>query len=157
MRFKRYIEFSKRCADARFNAPWVITPDARKAKLLYVGMGGFDFGGNIEIFSVPKYLLVGQITDGIDGPEGIATDSRGNLSVANLYSGTVTVYPLGKSTRSLTLKVPTYPNDVAVEKNGYVLVGDQDGAVDVYPPGKIAQLVANEPETRSRERPCRRC
>jgi hypothetical protein len=109
-----------------------ISPDARKAKLLYVGAGDFD----IDIFSVPKYLLVGQIADGIDVPTGIATDSNGNLYVANGYSDTVTVYPLGESTPSLTLNVPDGPNGVAVAANGYVVVGDYSGAVDVYPPGR---------------------
>jgi hypothetical protein len=111
-----------------------ISPDARKAKLLYAGAGDFD----IDIFSVPKYLLVGQITDGIDVPSGIATDSNGNLYVANSYSDTVTVYPLRESTPSLTLTVPGNPNGVAVAANGYVVVGDYSGAVDVYPPGRTS-------------------
>jgi hypothetical protein len=79
--------------------------------------------------------LVGQITDGIDQPEGLAVDTKGNLYVANFDSNTVTVYGPRKTKPSLTLNVPEPPLDVAVGSNGYVYVGDEAGGVDVYPPG----------------------
>lgn len=109
-----------------------ITPKKSKGQLLYVADSG---NGLIDIYSVPDYSLIGQITDAINWPEGIATDKKGNLYVSNLFGNTVTVYPEGQITPSLTLSEPEGPDDVAIADNGYVLVGDVDGGVDVYKPG----------------------
>ena len=53
------------------------------------------------------------------------------------YANTVTVYKHGQITPSLTLTEPEKygPDDVAIAKNGRVLVGDTSGGVEVYPPG----------------------
>ena len=115
-----------------------MSPDSKIAKrLLYVSVSGSQ--GFVNVFSVHdgarKESRIGQITDGIDQPEGLAVDTKGNLYVANLGSNTVTVYGPRKTTPSLTLKVPDPPLDVAVGSNGYVYVGDTAGGVDVYPPG----------------------
>jgi len=106
-------------------------PDTSAARL-YVS----DEGDNlIDVFSVPGYSLVGQITDGIDQPEGLATDENGYLYVSNLAGFTVTIYPPNSTTPSLTLTESNGPDDVAVTTKGYVLAGDVEGGVDVYPPG----------------------
>jgi hypothetical protein len=114
---------------------WMISPDRhhhRKKKLLYVSDEG---DGVIDVFSLPSLSMVGQITAGLSEPEGIATDSHGNLYVSNLGNGTVTVYHQGQTSPYLTLTESNGPDDVAVAKNGYVLAGDTSGGVDVYPPG----------------------
>lgn len=117
---------------------WV-SPDGKKTKtLLYVSESESAYTsatGLVDVFSVPKYSLVGQITNGIDHPQGLAVDKKGNLYVANNYANTVTVYPPGETSPSLTLNEPDFPLDVAVRNNGYVYVGDDRGGVDVYPPG----------------------
>jgi len=106
--------------------------DVKTRNLLYVS----DYqGGAIDIFSVPKYSLVGQITDGISEPEGIATDKNGNLYVANLTANTITVYKPGTTSPSLTLTESGGPTAVAVGENGYVYASDYQGGIDVYPPG----------------------
>lgn len=117
-----------------------MSPDGKIAKrLLYVSV---DISGSlhfVNVFSVHddarRESLVGQITDGIDQPEGLAVDTKGNLYVANLDSNTVTVYGPRETKPSLTLNVPDRPLDVAVGSNGYVYVGDEAGGIDVYPPG----------------------
>jgi hypothetical protein len=112
-----------------------ISPKKSKEQLLYVSD---SIDGVIDIFSVPDYSLVGQITDGLDFPEGIATDKKGNLYVSNLFGNTVTVYPEGQTSPSVTLSEPDGPDDVAVAGNGDVLAGDTDGGVDVYKPGETS-------------------
>jgi hypothetical protein len=107
-----------------------ISPTA-KAPFLYVSLSEQSV---VDIYSVPSYSLVGQITDGIDFPEGIATDKAGNLYVTNLEGGTVTVYPAGQTSPSRTLDDANGPIDVALTKNKYVLVGDNGGGIDVFPP-----------------------
>ncbi len=111
-----------------------MSPDRKKKKkqLLYVSD---EAQGIIDVFSVPSYSEVGQITSGIDQPEGIATDKKGNLYVSNLSGGTVTVYKPGGTSPSLTLTESDGPDDVAVGSNGYVYAGDDGGGIDVYPPG----------------------
>lgn len=112
-----------------------MSPDGKKTKtFLYVSQT-LTSTGLVDIFSVPKYSLVGTITDGIDKPEGLATDAEGNLYVANVDSNAVTVYPPGETKPSVTLSVPDPPLAVAVGSNGYVYVGDKAGDVDVYRPG----------------------
>ena len=86
----------------------------------------------INIYAVPKYSLIGQITDGISEPEGIATDQAGNLYVANLGNDTVTIYEKGTTRPAATLTEPHGPDDVAVDKHGRLFVGDIGGGVDVY-------------------------
>ena len=114
--------------------PGWMTPDKKKKqkKLLYVSDEGQGF---VEIFRVPSYSMVGEITSGMNEPEGIATDKKGNLYVANLGGPTVTVYKPGTTIPSRTLSEPDGPDDVAVGSNGYVYAADVDGGIDVYPPG----------------------
>jgi hypothetical protein len=113
-----------------------MSPNWKKTKtLLYVSEPSQSSPGLVDVFSVPQYSRVGQITGGIDKPEGLATDAEGNLYVADLDANEVTVYRPRKTSPSLTLKVPDGPLDVAVGSNGYVYVGDEAGAVDVYRPG----------------------
>ncbi|MGA8797181.1 MAG: hypothetical protein WB526_09005 [Candidatus Cybelea sp.] len=121
---------ARRASDANGTLGWIAL--AKEKSLLYVSDEGDE---RIDIFSVPKYHLVGQITQGINMPEGIAIDMDGTLYVSNFGAGTVTVYKQGQITPSLTLTEPDGPDDVAVAKNGDVLVGDSYGGVDVYPPG----------------------
>jgi hypothetical protein len=121
--------------------PGWMSPDKKKKakKLLYASDEG---QGYVEIFKVPSYSMVGEITSGINEPEGIATDKKGNLYVSNLGGNTVTVYKPGKTSPSLTLSETDGPDDVAVGSNGYVYAADVEGGIDVYPPG------ATSPTTR---------
>jgi hypothetical protein len=115
-----------------------MSPERKKSKsLLYVSNGPYSV---VDIFSVPKYSLVGQITDGIDQPEGLATDKKGNLYVSNLLANTITIYNPGATSPSLTLTTSDEPLDVAVGSNGYVYAGDKGGDIDVYPPGATSPV-----------------
>ena len=109
-----------------------ISSRAKHKKLLYVSVYG---RGVIDIFAVPKYSLVGQITDGINGPEGLAIDNNGNLYVANFAGNTITVYERGTTSPSRTLTESGGPTDVAVDEIGYVYASDYEGGIDVYPSG----------------------
>lgn len=82
---------------------------------------------------------IGKITNGIDEPEGLATDSMGNLYVANRAGKTITVYKPGTYTPSLTLTESNGPDDVAVGSNGYVYAADRRG-IDVYASGGTSPI-----------------
>jgi hypothetical protein len=117
-----------------------MSPDAKKSEeLLYVSVQGL-LNSFVDIFSVPQYSMVGQITDGIYDPEGLATDKKGNLYVSNLVGAYITVYKPGTASPSLTLRQTWSPLDVAVGDNGYVYAGDIGGGIDVYPPGATSPI-----------------
>lgn len=83
----------------------------------------------------------GSITTGIDLPVNVAVDLNGMLYVANNGNGTVTEYPFGATSPSVTLSGGPLvdPNGIAVDNNGtvYVTSGTSAGAcyVLVYPKG----------------------
>ncbi|HEV3090881.1 MAG TPA: hypothetical protein VGX91_05485 [Candidatus Cybelea sp.] len=114
-----------------------MSPDVKaRTSLLYVSDASDDL---VDVFSVPGYKLKGQITDGIDDPEGLAIDQKGKLYVSNYESGTVTVYKPGATSPALTLGGLTDPDDVVVQKDGYVFVSDYYGdSIAVFAPGKTS-------------------
>jgi sugar lactone lactonase YvrE len=82
----------------------------------------------------------GSITDGIDQPVNAAVDASGTLYVANNGNNTVTEYPLGASSPSVTLSTDIVsPNGIAVDSAGtvYVTSGEYfgQGYVLVFPKG----------------------
>jgi hypothetical protein len=123
---------------AGFIRSWM-SPNAKREQLLYVSQPEQSV---VDVYSVPAYSLEGQITDGIDFPQGVTADKHGNLYVANLEGDSVTIYPQGGTSPTRTLSDSYGPLDVALTKNGYVLVGDNAGGVDVFPPN------ASSPSTR---------
>jgi hypothetical protein len=101
-----------------------LSPAARHNALVYVS----DNAANaIEIYrqgqSDPS--PVGQIVDGIDAPLGDYVDAQGTLYVANSGNSTVTEYPAGSTTPSVTLSTDiSHPISVAVNSKGTVAVGE---------------------------------
>jgi|GEM_PF-395026 len=80
---------------------------------------------------------IGKITDGVESAYGLCIDRYGSLYVANQYSNTVTVYPLGSTEPSQTysedLDRPLYP---AVDSNQNLWVTNADnGTVVEYKHG----------------------
>lgn len=86
----------------------------------------------------------GAITNGINLPVNDAVDLHGKLYVANNGNSTVTEYPFGKTSPSVTLSggALIYPNGIAVDNTGtvYVTSGATAGScyVLVYPKGASA-------------------
>ncbi len=104
-----------------------LSPAAKSAKrLIYVS----DFSANaVEIYSAigSNQSPIGEITDGLSGPEGSFVDSDGNLYVSNVTNYTVTKYPRGSTTWKLRYTGLTYPTNVTVGKNGVVYIADLVG------------------------------
>lgn len=86
---------------------------------------------NVYLVAGAHQRPIATITNGIDGPAGLTTDSAGNLYVANTLNNTVTVYR-----RDGSAPVTTYsedllgPVDVAVDGTGRVYVANFYSFVD---------------------------
>jgi DNA-binding beta-propeller fold protein YncE len=77
----------------------------RRHGLLYVGATSYTNAIDIFPLTGPNQQQVGSITNGIDAPWGLSVDSNKSLYVANAGNGTVTVYPYGSSTPSMTYSI----------------------------------------------------
>jgi hypothetical protein len=130
---------------ARHSGGW-ISRAAKGTHLIYIsesGNGSSDVGA---VFIYPAkgqtQAPIGEITNGISIPQGMATDKSGNLYVANSGSSTVTVYPPGETAPSVTYTNGiSVPYDVAAGKDGTVYVANvfatpsYTGNVTEYPSG----------------------
>lgn len=67
---------------------------------------------------------IGSITEGVNGPAGLAVDTSGNLYVGNLRNSTVTVYERESRSPSETLTNAGKPFAVAVARDGTVYVAN---------------------------------
>jgi sugar lactone lactonase YvrE len=107
-----------------------------------------DEGPNVvDIYSAGRLHghPIGQITDGIDVPDGMAVDAAGNLYVTNAGGNTVQVYPPGGTVPSLTYTQGlATPVNVAIGKDGTMYVANENGGatfINEYPPGSMTPTV----------------
>jgi sugar lactone lactonase YvrE len=119
-----------------------ISPAAKKEKLLYVSDLTESF---ILIYEQGNTGggPIGEIENGIDEPEGIAVDHSGTLYVANDGNSTVTEYPAGSTSPSVTLSTDiSNPLDVSVDSNDDVYVTESSaGKILEFEPGSTSPNV----------------
>jgi len=97
----------------------VVTSSPSSAALIYVSD---ESHGVVSAYNAKTGTQVEQLT-GFSEPEGMTTDSRANLYVADFNMAKVFVFPPAQTSPSLTLAVPNqYPNDVAVSNLGEIAV-----------------------------------
>lgn len=115
-----------------------MSPDAKAGKVVYVAD---QASGAIKIYKQKgtNQSPIGQITSGLSGVDGLATDLQKNLYACNFGNGTVTVYAPGGTTPSKTLTGAGSPIDAVVAKDGTVYVSNfnsgTNGAVYGYQNG----------------------
>lgn len=120
------------------SAGWMSPEAATVTQLLYVADPV-----NQAVFIFPQTGTnqppIGKITSGVVGPDGLFVDRTNKLYVCNFGGGTVTVYPRGKLTPSLTLTGAGSAIDVVVGVDGIVYVSNWDsgsnGTLLEYPKG----------------------
>ncbi len=96
--------------------------------LLYAGD---DDSNAVDIFPLtgPNQKQVGSISSGIRGPWGLSLDANDSLYVANSGNGTVTVYPYGSSSPSMTYSKGVHePLYALADSAGHVFVSGRDPA-----------------------------
>jgi hypothetical protein len=96
-------------------------------------------GGNgVLVLANKSYHEVGEITDGLDGADGVWVDKRGNVYVANYTGLNVTEYRRGRSSPSCTYSANLVdPVNVTTDDAGNVFVADggsgsYSGYIDEY-------------------------
>jgi sugar lactone lactonase YvrE len=115
--------------------PGWLAPAAKSCKdKLYVSSYHLNY---VSIYCTKGHnqAPIGQITDGIGGPEGANTDRRGNLYVTNTNANTVTEYARGSTTPSFTYSSGlASPAGVAVDGKQNVYVSSLSPAsIEVFP------------------------
>ena len=117
-----------------------LSPQARTPAsnaLIYVdSMVDMRIGRNDEVLIYSErrpHTLLGKITNGIYEPWGMYVDKNGTLYVANVHNSTVTAYPAGSDSPSMTwsqgLSYPFYP---IVDTKGDLFVSNGNGKVIEY-------------------------
>jgi hypothetical protein len=109
-------------------------------KHMWMYVSGYD-SNNVLIYDIDKFGApqIGAITTGIVGPHCLSLDSAGTLYVANRAGATVTIYPAGSTSPSLTLSQGlTQPISPATDTAGNVWVTNvgSPSSIVVYPPGQ---------------------
>jgi len=80
---------------------------------------------------------LGSITEGINGPMGVAVDKLGQVYVVNIGNNTVTIYPHGSVSPSLTIEKGLWaPAGIGVDSKGNVFVANEEQFVTGYRPGR---------------------
>jgi len=128
---------SARDVVTRHHGGWMARGANPKHPWLYVS--GYT-SNNVAIYDIGRFGFpkVGEISEGVSGPAGLAVDSSGSLYVAN-QTGSITIYPAGTTSPSLTLSQGLYsPQGVAVDVNGDVYVANRgpSPSIVVYAQGQ---------------------
>ena len=91
---------------------------------------------DLDAFGIPK---IGSITTGVDNPECMTLDAKGNLYLAN-FNGSVVMYPPGATSPSVTLTqgLPG-PFCVAVDGHGNLWVNNNspNPSILIFAPGQM--------------------
>jgi hypothetical protein len=103
-----------------------LSRNALSGPLLYIADG---YNDSVDIYPLtgPNQNQVGSISNGIRGAWGLSLDSNNSLYVANSGNGTVTVYPYGSSTPSMTYSNGVHePLYALADSAGHVYVSGRD-------------------------------
>jgi DNA-binding beta-propeller fold protein YncE len=89
--------------------------------LLYVGN---DSQSAVDIFPLtgPNQQQIGTVSNGVDSPWGLSIDANKSLYVANAGNHTVTVYPYGSATPSMTYSILGAALYALADSAGHVFV-----------------------------------
>jgi DNA-binding beta-propeller fold protein YncE len=117
----------------------VVNPAKKKKGLkdLYVS----DFGtGAVEILANGTWTETGTITSGLDGPDGIFADKKGNVYVANYAGLDIQEYAPNGTSPSFTYNASMIdPIGVDVDAKGNVYEADYDDGGGAGPINEYAQ------------------
>lgn len=98
-------------------------PAHKKKKKSYLFVADASSGVLIYDPKTPNASAIGSITNGVDIPSGLAVDTKGALYVTNDGNNTVTIYPKGQSSPSLTISSGVSgPYGIGVDSRGDIFV-----------------------------------
>jgi len=131
---------------AKVSVGWWAHPDRKQPTLFVSDLNGGPPQIRIYPANVKNPTQSGSITQGIDLPINVAVDKQGTIYVANNGNSTVTEYPFGATSPSVTLSTQIVnPNGIAVDSHGtvYVTSGASVGSCYVleFPKGSTSPSV----------------
>jgi len=121
-----------------------ITSGLFNPERLFVDASGSVYATNIGYNGSNKNSITGYkagqttpfltITNGVNRPTGLTVDAAGTVYCANVGNDTITVYPKGQTSPSLTISVASSPEYLATDSkdNLYAQVGTE---VEEFAPG----------------------
>ena len=119
--------------------PWNLPhrwPKTTSGQILFVA----DISDNQVLMydpAQPNPSPLGSITDGINEPMGVAVDKQGQVYVVNIGNNTVTIYPRGSTSPSITIEKGLWaPAGIGVDSKGNVFVANEEQFVTGYRPGR---------------------
>jgi hypothetical protein len=120
--------------------------------------------GCVQIYRESDATRIGEITDGLSTPQGLAVDSAHNLYVANQIrsnsTSDVLVFHKGETAAFRTIADPFgWANDVAVDTNGTVFLvnyadfppRERGGEVSIFLPGQNNRVGFIKDETKNKK------
>ncbi|MGA8324921.1 MAG: hypothetical protein WB757_02475 [Candidatus Cybelea sp.] len=97
----------------------------QRPQTLYVANAGTVSGNAIYGYSLKRLALTYQTTSKLDFPQGIATDSNGDLFVANTFGYNVLKFEPPKTDPTLVVEDREFrPDDVAIDSNANIWVAN---------------------------------
>jgi DNA-binding beta-propeller fold protein YncE len=108
-------------AKPRAHGGWILPDKKHKKGVVYVS----DIDTNaVEIYPAKgaNPAPIGEITDGINTPDGLGVDAKGNLYVPNAGASNVTVYKPGTTSPFMSYSPGPNPVFVVIGKDGTVYI-----------------------------------
>jgi hypothetical protein len=128
-----------------------ITTGLFNPERLFVDAQGSVYATNIGYNGSSKFSITGYkkgqttpfitITDGVNRPTGLTVDAAGTIYCANVGNNTITVYPKGKTTPSLTINF--FAEYLATDANDNLYASGS--TVDEFAPGSTSGKDLNLP------------
>jgi len=110
---------------------WML-PEARQHTLLYISTAV----AGVYVFDYPSRQIVGILNDA-SSPEGLCSDSAGNVFVTDSYGRQILEYSHGGNSPIRTLKGAAGPIDCAVDpKTGGLAVASETSAIYLFEKGR---------------------
>jgi hypothetical protein len=138
-------------AKTHFHRGWLAANVKTKHAWLYVDSEQNNVIAiyDLDALGIPQ---IGEITDGLVHPTGMAIDASGTLYVANYYGGSISIYPPGATQPGSTITQDLIiPNGLVVDGAGNLYVanksydetiglqrGSAQSSILVFPPGQTS-------------------
>jgi hypothetical protein len=104
-----------------------------KSLNVYATNIGYGYTGNITAYKRGATTPFLTISNGVNRPTGLTVDAAGTVYCANVGNDTVTVYPKGQTSPSLTIPMSYSPEYLAIDRSDNLYVSSGVNVVEFAP------------------------